>query len=104
MKTRSILGGLLTSVLFLGGCYIPPPSKVQAPPPPPPVPVETVPAQPGPKYVWVPGSYTWQPVTRTYAWVPGHWTIPPQGYVWVPGHWETQANGTVWVDGQWRHN
>jgi WXXGXW repeat (2 copies) len=42
--------------------------------------------------------------TRTYVWVPGHWTVPPKDYVWVPGHWETQANGTVWVDGQWRHN
>lgn len=103
MKTRSVLGGLLAPLLLMGGCYMPS-AKVQAPPPTPPAPLETVPDRPGPKYVWVPGSYTWQPATRTYVWVPGHWTIPPQGYVWVPGHWETQANGTVWVDGQWRHD
>jgi hypothetical protein len=103
LKKRSTLGALVTSLLILGGCYMPP-SRVQAPPPPPAAPLEAVPAQPGPTYVWVPGAYTWQPVTRTYVWVPGHWTVPPRGYVWVPGHWETQANGTVWVDGQWRHN
>ena len=103
MKTRSMLGALAVSLLILGGCHLPP-SAVQAPPPPPAAPLETVPAQPGPTYVWVPGAYTWQSATRTYVWVPGHWTVPPQGYVWVPGHWETQANGTVWVDGQWRHN
>jgi YXWGXW repeat-containing protein len=46
----------------------------------------------------------WQPATRAYVWVPGHWTVPPRGYVWVPGHWETQANGNVWVDAYWRQN
>lgn len=103
MKARSMLGGLLTSLLLLGGCYMPP-STTQGPPPPPAAPLETVPAQPSPSYVWVPGSNTWQPATRTYVWAPGHWTVPPQGYAWVPGHWETQANGSVWVDEQWRHN
>lgn len=103
MMTRAILGGLLASLLLLGGCYLPP-SSVQAPPPTPAAPLETVPPQPGPAYVWVPGSYTWQPATRAYVWVPGHWTVAPRGFVWVPGHWETQATGNVWVDAHWRQN
>jgi hypothetical protein len=37
--------------------------------PPPAAPLETVPAQPSPSYVWVPGAYTWQSATRTYVWV-----------------------------------
>jgi hypothetical protein len=103
VRMRPILGGLVMSFLLLGGCYLPS-STVQAPPPPPAAPTETLPPQPGPAYVWVPGSHVWQPATRAYVWVPGYWTIPPQGYAWVPGHWETRANGTVWIDGQWRHN
>jgi WXXGXW repeat (2 copies) len=103
MRSRRILGALLMPLLILGGCYMGS-SSVQAPPPPPPAPVETVSAQPGPTYVWIPGAYTWQQPTRTYVWVPGHWTVPPRDHAWVPGHWETQASGPVWVDGQWRHN
>jgi len=94
----------MISLLVLGGCSTFPHSAAQAPPPAPVAPLETVPPQPGPAYVWVPGSYTWQPATRTYVWVPGHWTVPPRGYVWVPGHWETQATGNVWVDAHWRQN
>lgn len=106
MMTRSFLatvGSVLIAAAVLGGCYMPP-SSVQAPPTPPPAPMETVSAQPGPSYVWVPGTYTWQPATRTYVWVPGHWTVPPRGYVWVPGHWETHSTGNQWVDGYWRPN
>jgi WXXGXW repeat (2 copies) len=75
---------------------------VQAPPAPPPAPTETMPPQPSVSYVWIPGGYIWQPSTRTYLWVPGHWTVPPTGQVWVPGHWETTPTGHVWVDGRWR--
>ena len=105
MRSSRIAGNLLLLLLPLHivGCAMGP-SSVQAPPPPPPAPVETVSAQPGPAYVWIPGAYTWQQSTRTYVWVPGHWTIPPQGHAWVPGHWETHVGGPVWVDGQWRHN
>ena len=103
MTSRSIVGSCLIATAILGGCYMPR-SSVQAPPPQPAAPVETVPAQPGPNYVWVPGAYTWQPASRAYVWVPGHWTIPPRGYVWVPGHWETHTSGNQWVDGYWRQN
>jgi hypothetical protein len=102
--SRPLAAGVLASLLIVAGCSTTRYSGAQAPPPAPASPAEAVPAQPGPAYVWVPGAYAWQPATRTYVWVPGHWTIPPRGYVWVPGHWETQASGNVWVDGAWRAN
>ena len=50
-----------------------PPVVVAAPcpPPAPPVMVETVPACPGPDYVWL----------------GGYWNYRPTGYVWVHGGW-----------------
>ncbi|MGH7321558.1 MAG: YXWGXW repeat-containing protein [Candidatus Rokuibacteriota bacterium] len=93
---------LTTGSLLLAGCYASPPYVVQGPPPLPAAPAEAIPPQPASGYVWVPGGYVWQMSSRTYVWVPGHWTVPPPGYVWVPGHWETSPSGTVWVGGQWR--
>ena len=79
MLSRTIVGAVLASLLILAGCSTFPHSAAQAPPPAPASPMETVPPQPGPTYVWVPGAYTWQPATRAYVWVPGHWTVPPKG-------------------------
>lgn len=60
--------------------------------------VDTVPAQPGPGYVWVGGywqwdgtHYVWLPgrwVRHDGAWCAGHWRhVPGSGWYWVPGHW-----------------
>lgn len=65
---------------------------------PPAVVVDTVPAQPGPGYVWVGGYWQWD--GARYVWVPGRWVrhdgawcaghwrhVPGSGWYWVPGHW-----------------
>ena len=74
---------------------------------PPPVPaalVETVPATPGPAYVWIPGSYAWRHHHKAYVWLPGYYTVPvAPNYVWMPGYWAVApGGGYVWVDGHWR--
>jgi hypothetical protein len=64
--------------------------------------VETVPASLGPAYVWVKGHYRWDANAQGYAWAPGHWVVPPQGYhEWVAGHWVEQGGGWLWVEGHW---
>jgi len=65
---------------------------------PPAVVVDTVPAQPGPGYVWVGGYWQWD--GAHYVWVPGRWVrhagawcgghwrhVPGSGWYWDPGHW-----------------
>ena len=43
----------------------------------PPVPiVDARVVAPGPGYVWIPGSYTWD--GSAYVWVPGRWDLPPR--------------------------
>ena len=68
---------------------------------PPPPRREIVVARPGPRYVWIPGSYAWR--GRNYVWVNGYWTLPPRPHaVWVPGRWVARHGGHVWVAGYWR--
>jgi hypothetical protein len=60
--------------------------------------VETVPAKPGPGYVWVPGYYRWNGVR--YVWVPGHWVLHEGA--WCAGHWvHVAGRGWHWVAGRW---
>lgn len=72
----------------------PPPPRAEAPPPP-----------PAPGAVWLRGYHRWQEERADYAWIPGHWELPPgEGYVFVPdpspgrgqgavsfGHWELRV-------------
>jgi hypothetical protein len=69
--------------------------------PPAPV-VETRVVAPGPGYVWVGGFHRWD--GAAYAWVPGHWVLPPRPHaVWVPGHWVHHAHhGWWWKEGRWK--
>ena len=63
--------------------------------------VETRVAAPGPGYVWVAGFHRWD--GKAYAWVPGHWVVPPRPHAaWVPGHWVHSHHGYWWKDGHWR--
>ncbi|HVS54234.1 MAG TPA: YXWGXW repeat-containing protein [Opitutaceae bacterium] len=72
-----------------------------APPPPPPAPAETVTAAPAANAVWVPGYWVYD--GRAYAWVGGHWEIPPQNaHTYVASHWENQGRGYVYVQSYWR--
>lgn len=69
--------------------------------PPPPPPRQMVVVRPGPRYVWVPGSYRW--VRGRYVWSRGMWVVPPRHRtVWVPGYWAPRRGGYVWVGGFWR--
>lgn len=68
--------------------------------PPPPV-VETIPAPPTPRHVWLPGYHRWS--GHDYVWVPGHYVIRPHRHsVWVPGHWRHDRRGWYWIPGHWR--
>jgi hypothetical protein len=68
--------------------------------PPAPV-VETRVVAPGPGYVWVGGFHRWD--GKAYAWVPGHWVVPPRPHAaWVPGHWAHSHHGYWWKEGHWK--
>ncbi len=76
---------------------------VEQPPMPPPAPREVVTMRPAREAIWVNGYYTY--VGRgQYAWVPGHWEVPPPGRYSRFEHprWERRSNGYVYVRGQWR--
>ncbi len=69
--------------------------------PPPPVIVETAPAPPSPRHVWIGGYHRWD--GRTYVWVPGRYEVPRRHYrTWVPGHWVQHRRGWYWSEGRWR--
>ena len=75
--------------------------RVYVPVPPPPVIVETAPAPPSPRHVWIGGYHRWD--GHTYVWVPGRYEVPRRHYrVWVPGRWAQHRRGYYWVDGRWR--
>jgi hypothetical protein len=62
--------------------------------------VETLPARPGPGYIWRGGYWSWN--GGRYSWVHGYYAQPPNGRtVWVPGHWRHAPNGWVWREGHW---
>lgn len=64
----------------------------------PPAPVyETVPAAPGPGYVWVGGYYQW--TGGRYVWVHGHYAHHA-GH-WCAGHWRHEHRGWYWTEGRW---
>ena len=69
--------------------------------PPPPVIVETAPAPPSPRHVWIGGYHRWD--GHAYVWVPGRYEVPHKHYkAWAPGHWAKHHNGWYWVEGHWR--
>jgi len=50
----------------------------------PPIRHERVIVRPGPRYVWVPGYWNWEPYRRHYVWIGGRWLLPPHPRaVWV---------------------
>jgi len=63
-----------------------------------------VPASPGPTYVWVGDSWSWDNTHRVYILVPGAWVEPKRkSSVWVNGRWVHTRNGWKYVRGHWRH-
>jgi hypothetical protein len=52
--------------------------------------------------VWIGGYWDYNPPSRRYVWVPGHWTTPPrQGVVYVPPSWVRGPRGYLRVEGRW---
>ena len=76
-------------------------SRAQAPATPPPTPVDSVPPQPAPNAVWVPGYWIYD--TRSYTWMSGRWEIPPPfARTYVPAHSEMRHGQMVYVPGYWQ--
>lgn len=70
---------------------------VQAPPAPQP---EAVPPRPTSQHVWVGGYWTWQ--NNRYAWMAGHWEVPPYSTaVWVNPHTESENGAFRFYEGHW---
>src|ERR1700747_1060024 len=80
--------------------------------PPEPRVVAVVPAQPGPEFVWICGS--WYPAGAHYRWHEGYWSRPPyEGARWVGprhdgerfynGYWEG-SHGHVEHNHKWDHD
>ena len=65
--------------------------------------VETIPASPGPDFVWVAGYWTWRHHRFGFGhweWTPGCWVHPPHhGAVWIVGGWDRHGG---WIEGHWR--
>jgi len=67
----------------------------------PPVPHYVRVAAPSPRHVWI--DEEWEPRGGSYAFVGGHWALPPQpGMRWAPGHWGDRGHGHYWTPGHWR--
>ncbi len=65
---------------------------------PPALPVYTLPAVPGPGYIWTPGYWAWD---GGYYWVPGTWVLAPVGMLWTPGYWGWAGGAYAWHGGYW---
>jgi hypothetical protein len=75
--------------------------RAQAIPTPPPTPAETVPLQPAPNAVWVPGYWIYN--GHAFTWTSGRWEIPPPfAHAYVPAHSEVRNGQTVFVPGYWQ--
>ena len=74
----------------------------QPPLPPPPPRRELVVVRPARQAVWVSGYHAYLGRGR-YAWVPGHWEVPPgRSRQFVQPRWERAARGYVYRRGYWR--
>lgn len=75
-----------------------------APPPPPPNPPQTadaVPPAPSPDAIWISGYWLFD--GRSYAWLAGHWEVPPPGaHAYVAAHWENQGSRSGYVPSYWQ--
>jgi hypothetical protein len=60
------------------------------------------PAPFGPRSVWIPGRYNWDPGSNNYVWTDGQFVeAPRENAQWLPGHWEQTPTAWIWVDGRW---
>jgi hypothetical protein len=74
---------------------------VNDPPPPPAPPQEVITVQPEPAAVWIYGFGAF--AGDRYAWVPGHWEVPPpRCRMFVAPHWRRHRGSYVYIQGYWR--
>ncbi len=57
--------------------------------------------QPGPDFLWSPGSWAWY--ENRYIWRPGFWVQAQPEWVWVPPSYVPTPVGYVFIDGYWDH-
>jgi hypothetical protein len=58
--------------------------------------------RPSSRHIWIAGYWHW--AGNHYAWVRGHWVLPPhEGAVWVAPHVEHRPGGNIFIAGFWRH-
>jgi len=68
---------------------------------PPPMRDEVIIVAPSPRYVWVPGYYTYS--SGTYIWIEGSYRIPPRGKTsYIQGEWRKTPNGYKRGKGHWK--
>ncbi|HEY0514371.1 MAG TPA: hypothetical protein VGH73_20875 [Thermoanaerobaculia bacterium] len=71
--------------------------------PPPPLRHEVLIARPGPRYVWVPGYWNWEPYRRHYVWIGGRWLLPPYPRAaWVGPRVVYRHHHRYYYRGYWR--
>ena len=99
MKTLKYLVAvlaLITGAQLLTSCtgYI----VAEGPPPPP---NEVVVIAPSPRYVWVPGYYSYR--GGAYIWIQGSYQLPPRGRTnYVQGEWMKTPKGYKRGKGHWK--
>jgi WXXGXW repeat (2 copies) len=77
-----------------------PEGRNTAPAPPPAGLAEIVPAPPSPRHVWLDGYWVWQ--DDGYAWMAGHWALPPKpDAVWTAPRWEQIGQVYRFFEGSW---
>ena len=55
--------------------------------------------QPGPDFLWSPGSWAW--FENRYIWRPGYWVQAQPEWVWVPPSYVPTPSGYVFIEGYW---
>jgi len=97
-----LVSALAFAPAALAGVYVSGGVRVYAPLPP--VRHEVLITSPGPRYVWVPGYWRWNPYPAHYVWVGGSWVLPPYaGAVWVGPHVVYHYHHPYYYGGYWSH-
>jgi hypothetical protein len=66
---------------------------------------ERVLVRPGPRYVWVPGYWRWEPYRRHYVWIAGAYVIPPHPRaIWVAPRVVYRYHHPYYYGGYWRYH
>ncbi len=98
------LAALMSAVALTYGCAVytePAGTEVEVDTDQPAPIVETVPANPGPGYVWIGGAWDYR--GHNWVWEHGHYDRPPRaGAVWVPHSYSVRNGKRVFVHGGWR--